>query len=164
MRSNCKPSGPRTCQAWQNTSNQKWKYNTPNTTQTNLLSEEFTLHELDEPIKTLVNGNAAGLDDIKTKLLKHLRPNCQRWLLKMFHACIRENSILKVWRKTKTIAILKPGKKPQEPKSFRPISLLCDTYKLLKRMILDRLLRIIDEKLIPSRLAFDQIDPVQAKY
>ena len=61
-----------------------------------LLSEEFTLHELDEAIKTLVNGKAAGIDDINTELLKQLGPNCRKWLLKMFHTCIRENNIPKV--------------------------------------------------------------------
>ena len=119
-----------------------------------LLSEEFTLHELNEAIKTLVNGKASRIDDINTKLLKQLGPNCQKWLLKMFHACFRENNTPKVWRKVKTIAILKPGKNPQEPKNFRPISLLCHTYKLLERMILNRLLPILDEKLIPEQAGF----------
>ena len=119
-----------------------------------LLSEEFTLHKLHEAIKTFVNGKVAGIDDINTELLKQLGPNCRKWLPKMFHACIRENNIPKVWRKAKTIAILKPGKNPQEPKNFRPISLLGHIYKLLERMILNRRLSIIDEKLIPEQAGF----------
>ena len=87
------------------------KYNTDE--HKSLLSEEFTLHELNEAIKTLVNGKAAGIDDINAKLLKQLGSNCRKWLLKMFHACVRENNIPKVWRKAKTIAILKPGKNPK---------------------------------------------------
>ena len=43
------------------------------------------------------------------------------------------------------IAILKPGKDSTLPKSYRPISLLCLTYKLFERMILDRLM-IIDQQ------------------
>ena len=39
-----------------------FKYNTDE--HKSLLSEEFTLHELNEAIKTLVNGKAAGIDDI----------------------------------------------------------------------------------------------------
>ena len=130
------------------------KYNTDE--HKSLLSEEFTLHDLDEAIKTLVNGKAVGIDDINTELLKQLGPNCRKWLLKMFHACIKKNNIPKVWRKAKTIAILKPGKNPQEPKNFRPIFLLCHTYKLLERMILNRLPPIIDEKLIPEQAGFRQ--------
>ena len=64
------------------------KYNTDE--HKSLLSEEFTLHELDEAIKTLVNGKATGIDDINTELLKQLGPNCRKWLLKMFHTCIRK--------------------------------------------------------------------------
>ena len=56
------------------------KYNTDE--HKSLLSEEFTLYELDEAIKTLVNGKAAGIDDINTELLKQLGPNCRKWLLK----------------------------------------------------------------------------------
>ena len=39
--------------------------------------------------------------------------------------------------KSKVIAILKPGKDSSPTKSYRPISLLCHTYKLLERMILN---------------------------
>ena len=72
----------------------------------------------------------------------------------MFHACFRENNIPTVWRKAKAITILKRGKNPQEPKNFRPISLLCHTYTLLERMILNRLLPIIDKKLMPEQAGF----------
>ena len=49
-----------------------------------LLSETFTLHELDEAIKTLVNGKAAGIDYINTEFLEQLGPNCRKSLLKCF--------------------------------------------------------------------------------
>ena len=81
-----------------------------------------------------LNGKTAGLDDINTELLKQLRSH--------------------VWRKAKTIAILIPGKSSQEPKNFRPISLQCFTFKLLERMIFNRLLPFIDEKLIPEQACF----------
>ena len=135
------------------------KYNTDE--RKSLQSKEFTLHELDEAIKILVNGKAAGIDDINTEFLKQFGPNYRKWLLKMFHACIGENNNPKVWRKAKTIAIFKPGNKSQEPKNFRPISLLYHTYKLLERMILNHLLPIIDEKVIPEQVGSD---PLQAKY
>ena len=52
------------------------------------------------------------------------------------------------------MAILKPGKDPSEAKSFRPISLLCHTYKLFERLILNRLAAHVDEKLIPEQAGF----------
>ena len=51
------------------------------------------------------------------------------------HPCVKE--VPKQWRKSKVIAILKPGKDSSPPRSYRPISLLCHTYKLLERMILN---------------------------
>ena len=67
------------------------KYNTDD--HKSLLSEEFTIHELNEAIKIIVKGKAVGIDDINTALLKHLGPNCRKWLLKMLHAFIGENNI-----------------------------------------------------------------------
>ena len=116
---NCKPSGPCIYQEWQNTRKKEATKNR-NTIfqiqhkQTQIFTVwRISLHELNEAIKTLVNGKASGIDDINTELFKQLGPNCWKWLLKLFHACIRENNISKVWRKPKTIAILKPGKNPK---------------------------------------------------
>ena len=49
-----------------------------------------------------------------------------------------ENKIPTIWRQSKIITILKPGKDSLIPKNYRPISLLCHTYKLYERMILNR--------------------------
>lgn len=46
-----------------------------------------------------------------------------------------QKTIPPVWRKAKTVAIPKPGKDPSSPKSYRPISLLCVTYKLYERLL-----------------------------
>ena len=52
------------------------------------------------------------------------------------------------------MALLKPGKEPSVAKSFRPISLLCHTYKLFERLILDRKEKHVDAKLIPEQAGF----------
>ena len=52
------------------------------------------------------------------------------------------------------IAILKPGKDSTLPKSCRPISLLCHTYKLFKRMILNRLNPLIETMIIEQQAGF----------
>ena len=54
------------------------------------------------------------------------------------------DKIPKLWRQSKIIAILKPGKDPVIPKSYRPISLLCHTYKLYERMILSRVTPLLE--------------------
>lgn len=78
-------------------------------------------------------GKASGIDEIQTEIIKHFGNNTQEWLLKFFNECRQTAKIPKQWQAAKVIALLKPGKLPNEPKNFRPISLLCHLYKLYKR-------------------------------
>ena len=59
-----------------------------------------------------------------------------------------------MWRKSKVIDILKADKGSSLPKSYRPISLLCNTYKLLERMILNRLNPITEHTIIKEQVGF----------
>lgn len=68
--------------------------------------------------------------------------------------CLESASVPRIWRKSKVIAIPKPGKATDDPKNFRPISLLCHTYKLFERLLLNRLTAAIDPKLIPEQAGF----------
>ena len=52
------------------------------------------------------------------------------------------------------MALLKPGKDPSVAKRFRPISLLCHTYKLFEGLILNRIAEHVDAKLIPEQAGF----------
>ena len=52
------------------------------------------------------------------------------------------------------IAILKSEKYSTLPKSYRPISLLCHTYKLFERMILNRLNPLIETMIIDQQAGF----------
>ena len=64
------------------------------------------------------------------------------------------NKIPKIWRQSKIIAILKPGKDSAIPKNYRPISLLCHTYKLYERMILNRIAPVVEQRLIKEQAGF----------
>ena len=50
--------------------------------------------------------------------------------------------------------MLKPGKNPEDAKSYRPISLLCHCYKLFERLILNRMLPVLEDNLIPEQAGF----------
>ena len=52
------------------------------------------------------------------------------------------------------MALLKPGKDLSVAKRFRPISLLCHTYKLFERLILNRIAEHVGAKLIPEQAGF----------
>ena len=114
----------------------------------------FTGEELDIGIRVLKNGKAPGLDDIQTELIKQFGPKARDWLLRFFNNCTETKKIPKLWRQAKVVALLKPGKDPSVAKNFRPISLLCYTYKLFERLILNRIAEHVDAKLIPEQAGF----------
>ena len=86
--------------------------------------------------------------------IKHFGEATLRWLLQMMNSILKKQKFPKLWRKSKVIAILKPGKDSRLPKSYRPISLLCHTYKLFERMILNRLNPLIETMIIDQQAGF----------
>ena len=83
--------------------------------------------------------------------LKNLGPKAHKWLHTMLNTCFIENKIPKIWRQSKTIAILKPGKDSAIPKNYRPISLLCHTYTLYERLIKNRVSPLLEHHLIKEQ-------------
>ena len=72
----------------------------------------------------------------------------------MLNTCFIENKIPKIWRQSKIIAILKPGKDSAIPNNYGPISLLCHTYKLYERLILNRVSPLLEQHLIKEQAGF----------
>jgi len=70
--------------------------------------------------------------------LINLGPKARSWLSTFFLKIITDNSIPKIWRKVKVIAIEKPNKDPTMAASYRPVSLVSVCYKLLERVIFPR--------------------------
>ena len=110
----------------------------------------FSEGEYDKGVAALKNNKAAGRDDILVEQLKHLGPKAHKWLLTMLNICFMDNTIPTVWRQSKIVAILKPGNDSLIPKNYRPMSLLCHTYKLYERMMLNRIAHTSEQHLIRS--------------
>ena len=86
--------------------------------------------------------------------LKNLGTKTHKWLLATLNNCFNQNKIPTIWRKSKIISILKPGKDSAMPKNYRLISLLCHTYKLYERLILNRIAPTIEIHLIKEQVGF----------
>ena len=93
----------------------------------------FSEENYRKDIAALKNNKAAGIDDVLVEQLNNLSPKTHKWLLAMLNNCFTKNKITTIWRKSKIITILKPGKDSAISKSYQSISLLCHTYKLYKR-------------------------------
>ena len=72
----------------------------------------------------------------------------------MMNSILQTQKFPKLWRKSKVIAILKPGKDSTLPKSYRPISLLCHTCKLFEPMIINRLNPLIETMILDQQAGF----------
>ena len=118
------------------------------------LVSAFSEEEYRKGIAVLKNNKAAGIDDILVEQLKNLGPKAHKWLHTMLNTCFIENKIPKIWRQSKIIAILKPGKDSAISKNYRPISLLCHTYKLYERLILNRVSPLLEQHLIKEQAGF----------
>ena len=92
----------------------------------------FSEEEYKKGVAILKNNKTSGRDNVLVEQLKNLGPKAHRWLLTMLNKCFMENKTPTLWRQSKIIAILKPGKDSAIPKSYRPIALLCHTYNSAK--------------------------------
>ena len=66
------------------------------------------------------------------------------WLRNFLSSCLRPLKIRNIWRRALVFAIAKSTKPVGDPKSYRPISLLCVLYKILKRLIYAHVEPLID--------------------
>lgn len=72
----------------------------------------------------------------------------------LFNNYIRLKKIPKSWRQAHVITLLKPGKNPDEAKSYRRIPLLCHMYKLFERVVMNRINTTIDANIIQEQAGF----------
>ena len=117
-------------------------------------TKPFSLQELKCCISTLKNGKATGLDHILTEELKHFGPKALNWLFQLYNNCIFTMKIPKIWLRSRVIALLKPGKDPALAKSYCPKSLLSHSFKLMERLLLNRLSLFVEEHLIDQQDGF----------
>ena len=118
------------------------------------LTSPFTAQAFSNGIAALKNDKAIGLDGTFTEELTHFGQQAKKWLLELFNRCMETNRIPKIWRKSRVIALPKPGKDLSLPKSFRLISLLCHPYKLFERLLFGRLTPVVEPKIIPQQAGF----------
>ena len=116
----------------------------------------ITVNEVKATLRTLSNMKAPGFDSIFNLLLKKLNTRALELLANLFSRCMELGYFPECWKCAKAIPILKPGKDPTKPASYRPISLLAALGKLFEKLIHWRLREIIDELRIlpPEQFGF----------
>ena len=64
----------------------------------------------------------------------HARSALKSWFCNFLTSSMRQFKIPKIWRRALIVVIPKPEKPLGDPKSYRPISLLCVSFKILERL------------------------------
>ena len=117
------------------------------------ISDNFSQREFTAALQHLKPGKAPGPDSICSELILHAGAALKSWLCDFLSSCLRQLKITKIWRRA-LVTISKPAKPMGDPKSYRPISLLCVPYKILERLIYARVEPLIDPLLSKEQAGF----------
>ena len=129
-----------------------WRAITPDAVN---ISDDFSQREFAAALQHLKPGKASGPDSICSELILHTGAALKSWLRDLIlSSCLRQLKIPKIWRRALVVAIPKPAKPVGDPKSYRPISLLCVPYKILERLIYARVEPLIDPLLPKEQTGF----------
>ena len=79
---------------------------------------------------------APGPNGIPNRALKHLPQRVVSLLVQIFNAVLLTHHLPSARKHARVISILKPGKDPALPISYRPISLLDTICKLFEKIFL----------------------------
>ena len=133
-------------------------WRTTPTSQVNIC-ESFTSQRFAAALKHLKPGKALGPDSICLELITHGGAALKSWLCGLLSFCLRHLKIPNLWRRALVVAIPKPKKPVEDPKSYRPISLLCVLYKILERLTHARVEPIVDPLFPREQAGFRQGRP-----
>ena len=118
------------------------------------ISDTFSQREFTAALQHLKPGKAPGPDSICPELILHAGAALKSWLRDFLSSCLRRLKIPKIWRRALVVAIPKPGKPVWDPKSYRPISLLCVPYKILEKLIYAHVEPLVDPLLPKEQAGF----------
>lgn len=115
------------------------------------LLEKFVPEELDSGLKKNSTDTAPGPDNITYSMIKHLPKKAKDYLLYIYNNIWYSEEWITDWQKQIVIPILKSGKDPGNISSYRPISLSSCIFKVLERLIKNRLEWFLEHKqLLPN--------------
>ena len=96
----------------------------------------FTTEQVEKAIKQSNNSIATGPDGLAMLHLKHLGNGGHAILTHLFNLSLQSADIPSIWKRAKLIPKPKAGKPRHLGTSYRPISLLCPSIKVLELLLL----------------------------
>ena len=103
-------------------------------------------HEVEEVLKHLKYGKAAGIDDVPYEMFKNGGETVVGMLLKLYNKVWSEEKVPCNWNESRVVLLHKGGhKSKKELKNYRPIALM-DTIGKIFCMVLNERLRVCVER------------------
>ncbi|XP_063961110.1 uncharacterized protein LOC129267838 [Lytechinus pictus] len=116
---------------------------------------QLTSKDLDEAIKHLKLGKAAGEDNVSPEHLKHLGDTARRLLLALFNTFLHHAHCPKIFKQGLIPPLHKgKGKDPHDPRNYRGITLTSVLCKLLELCLKPQLIRQLYISDTPDQLQF----------
>ncbi|XP_037577007.1 uncharacterized protein LOC119459265 [Dermacentor silvarum] len=104
-----------------------------------LCAADFTIGELRAVLSARKRRSAPGSDGITYQMLRNFDSGQLQLLLDAFNEVWRTGTIPSEWSEAVVVPLLKAGKPPSNPASYRPVSLTSAAGKVLEAMALRRL-------------------------
>ena len=108
------------------------------------INDDFNMSEMRNVLKEMKNSSP-GKDDIYLIMIKNMPNKALVYLLNLYNDIWKTSSFPHQWYEVIQIPILKPGKDPTQVTSYRPISLLSTLFKVMEKMIKNRLTWYLDK-------------------
>lgn len=122
------------------------------------LNQPFTLQEIETAIKNLPRNKAPGPDGYSSEYYQLFSTILSPHLYRMFEAATTKAKFPPEMLTATIITLTKPGKEPNLPQNFRPISLLNVDVKLHTKLIANKL-----TDLLPKLINYDQVGFVMGR-
>ena len=115
---------------------------------------DFSPKEFARSLQMLKPDKVPGPDSICPELIIYAGAALKSWLNNFLSSCMHQLQLPKIWKRALVVAIPNMMKPPGEAKSYRPISLLCVPFKIMKRLIYACIEPIVDPLLPQEQAGF----------
>ena len=116
-------------------------------------NSNFSMKELKTALNSKKNS-APGADTIHYEMIKQLPEKEKFTILKLMNRSWDEGKLPEQWKEATIIPLLKPNKDPNNPQSYRPISLTSAICKTMETMVNNRAKKILDNKISDTQSGF----------